>query len=433
MTGVLSPIQAAKSALRALGSETEATLARLGPPAERSASARAAAADAHRTVRRARRRFLRDHVATVYAEITDDLTRPLRLAELLDAAARRFPGLVPDPAAVALDAGRLQADKEGWEIDHGIFFAAVFGHPESGRHLLDSARLPSARALCLIEDYTATGRLDLEAVSLRRVDGVSTVTMCNLYCLNAEDNQHVADMETAVDLVLLDPSSAVGVVRGAEMTHSRYRGRRVFSAGINLAHLHEGRISYIDFLLGREVGYISKVLRGIELGEEHWPHLTSTKPWIAAVDTFAIGGGAQLLMVFDRVIAAADSYVSLPAAQEGIIPGAGNLRLTRSGRGRLARDVILWGRRLHAREPESACLIDTVVEPAEMDGAIERAALRLASPAVATNKAMLVGAEEPLDEFRTYMAHFALQQGLRIHGADVLSKVRRFHSKDVPA
>jgi thioesterase DpgC len=43
----------------------------------------------------------------------------------------------------------------------------------------------------------------------------------------AEDNQQVDDMETAVDLALLDPDVRVGLLRGGEMSHPRYRGKRV--------------------------------------------------------------------------------------------------------------------------------------------------------------------------------------------------------------
>src|SRR5690606_32303152 len=134
---------------------------------------------------------------------------------------------------------------------------------------------------------------------LERRDGVAHLTMCRDDCLNAEDGRQVDDMETAVDLALLDPAVHVGVVRGGTMTHPRYRGRRVFSAGINLKALHAGEISLVGFLLRREVGYISKPVRGLLVErDDAWRSATVEKPWVAAVDTFAIGGGCQLLLVF---------------------------------------------------------------------------------------------------------------------------------------
>jgi thioesterase DpgC len=234
-------------------------------------------------------------------------------------------------------------------------------------------------------------------------------------------------METAVDLALLDPGVQAGLLRGGEMSHPRYRGRRVFSAGINLKALHAGGISLVDFLLRRELGYIHKLIRGVLVEDgPRWPSPTSAKPWVAAVDGFAIGGGMQLLLVFDHVVAARDAYFSLPAAQEGIVPGAANFRLTRCVGPRLSRQVILEGRRIRASEPAARLLVDEVVDPPELEKAIEGALDRLQSPAVVANRRMLNLAEEPVDEFRQYMAEFAVQQALRLYSKDVIGKVGRF-------
>ncbi|MFF2391727.1 (3,5-dihydroxyphenyl)acetyl-CoA 1,2-dioxygenase DpgC [Nocardia sp. NPDC058114] len=415
--------------LRAAATEHAALLESLGPVPDRDETAAAAAAAAHHVLRRLRRQFLRRHLAVVYGTATDDLRRGLRLSALAAAVTVLYPGLLPSTAQVHADAAVAQPAKEGWEIDQGIFFQAVFADPVLGNHLLDAMRAPTEAALDLLADFRATGSIALPAARLERSGSTSTITITNTECLNAEDNQHVADMETAVDLVLLDPETRVGVVRGGVMDHPRYRGRRVFSAGINLAHLHQGKISFLDFLLGRETGYIAKILRGHTEDAARWPAVPVTKPWVAAVDSFAIGGGAQLLMVFDRVIAATDSYVSLPAAQEGIIPGVANLRLGRSANFRLSREVILWGRKIWATEPDARSLIDTVAEPADMDLEIGKAAARLASPAVVANKHMLVVAEEPQDVFRRYLAEFALHQALRLYSPDVMAKTERFDRK----
>ncbi len=227
------------------------------------------------------------------------------------------------PTAGQLAAERLlpQAGKEGHEIDQGIFFSRVLASPVAGPHLLEAMRRPTHRALGLMPEFTRTGVADLGSVRLQRTGSVARLTMCRDDCLNAEDNRQVDDMETAVDLALLDPAVRIGLLRGGEMSHPRYRGRRVFSAGINLKALHAGDISLVDFLLRRELGYIHKLLRGVLAGEgERWDMPSVEKPWLAVVDGFAIGGGMQLLLVFDQVLAASDAYFSLPAADEGIIP-----------------------------------------------------------------------------------------------------------------
>jgi thioesterase DpgC len=144
------------------------------------------------------------------------------------------------------------------------------------------------------------------------------------------------------------------------------------------------------------------------------------------VDGFAIGGGAQLVLLADHVIAAADAYLSLPAAQEGIVPGASNFRLTRSVGMRVARQMILQGRRLHATEPDAKALVDEVCEPDDLDRAVERAITRLRGPAVVANRHMLNLADEPPAEFRRYMAEFALVQAQRLYSDDVIAKADRF-------
>jgi thioesterase DpgC len=203
----------------------------------------------------------------------------------------------------------------------------------------------------------------------------------------------------------------------------------VFSAGINLKALHAGGISLVDFLLRRELGYIHKLVRGILVEDgPRWQSATVAKPWVAAVDGFAIGGGMQLLFVFDHVLAAADAYFSLPAAQEGIVPGAANFRLARCVGPRLSRQIILKGRRIWASEPAARLVVDEIHEPSELEEAIEKSLSRLQSPAVITNRRMLNLAEESSDEFRRYMAEFAVMQALRLFSDDVIGKVSRFNA-----
>jgi thioesterase DpgC len=417
----------ARQALAANSERTDELIASLPEPAQRSPRQRADAGAAHDAARAARSVFMDIHAEVVYHELTDCRTRYLRLPELVEIAAATFPGLVPTTDQMATERVRPQAGKEGREVDQGIFLRGVLRSPLAGSHLLDAMLRPTPRALLLLPEFSRTGAADLGSVLVERRNGTARLTMCRDDCLNAEDNRQVDDMETAVDLALLDPDVSVGLLRGAEMSHPRYRGQRVFSAGINLKALHAGGISLVDFLLRRELGYIHKLVRGILVEDgPRWQTAMCAKPWVAAVDGFAIGGGMQLLLVFDHVLAASDAYFSLPAAQEGIVPGAANFRLTRCVGPRLARQIILEGRRIWASEPAARLLADEVIEPSELDEAIENALDRLRSPAVIANRRMLNLAEESPDEFRRYMAEFAVHQGLRLYSADVLGKVSRF-------
>ena len=411
--------------LEAYTTSGDAVLSALPPKSQRATQQQLTAAEVHAGCRRLRASFMSLHAEAVYQLLTRDGTDRPRLDALAVTASAAFPGLVPTPGQLATEHCLIQAEREGREIDQGIFFGAVLASPAAGTHLLKSMLRPTDRSLKLLDEFRATGEADLGAARIRRVEHAAHVTIHNGHCLNAEDNELVDALETAIDLALLDPEVTAGVVRGAVMTHPRYAGRRVFSAGINLKHLSQGRISFVDFLLRREAGFISKLLRGLLVDDGEGGTEAVEKPWLAAVDAFAIGGGAQLLLVFDRVLAASDSYFSLPAANEGIVPGVSNLRLSRLAGGRLARQVILWGRRIYAGEPESRLVFDEIVEPSDMDEAVERSLRQLASPAVAANRHMLIHSEEPLDMFREYLAEFSPRQAVRLYSADVIEKTSR--------
>jgi len=377
--------------------------------------------------RRVRNRFIRRHADEVYDALTDVRSTHLRLSELVFCAAERYPGLVPTRAQIEAEREHIQAHKDGREIDQGIFFRGVLRSPVAGAHLVDGMLLPSPRAVASLAEFRRTARLDLDTVLVERRGHAAHLTVHNEHCLNAEDNQLVSDMETAIDLALLDEQVRVGVLRGGVMTHPSYLGRRVFNAGINLTDLHDGAISFVDFFLGRELGCIGKLVHGllIDPADDAWPDRMIQKPWVAAVDSFAIGGGMQLLLAFDHVVAAEDAYFSLPAAQEGIVPGLSNLRLGRFTGSRLGRRIILSGRKIRATDPEAPLLCDEVVPPADVDAAVDRAVRNMDKPAVVANRRMLNLAEEPFDLLRAYLAEFAVNQARRMYSRDVLDKVER--------
>src|SRR6202007_1075728 len=96
------------------------------------------------------------------------------------------------------------------------------------------------------------------------------------------------------------------------------------------------------------------------------------KPWIAAVEGFAIGGHCQILLTMDYVLAANDAFMTLPARKEGIIPGFANLRLPRFTGDRIARQAIQYERRLPCDSPEGRLIADEIAVPEDMDAAVER-------------------------------------------------------------
>jgi (3,5-dihydroxyphenyl)acetyl-CoA 1,2-dioxygenase len=364
-----------------------------------------------------RKNFLGLHARRLYDAATDGLRVHLGLRQLADFAAAMVPGLVPTSGELAAESMVSQSAKVGREVELGILYWSVLSLPEAGDHLLHSLRLPTRRAVEALPGFRAAGFADLGAATVQRVDGIAYVTVRNPLYLNAEDDLVVEALETAVDLALLDDGVSVGVLRGGEMTHPRYAGRRVFNAGINLTHLYEGRISLQGFLLRRELGYINKIYRGLATGQ--------SKPWVAAVDSFAIGGGAQLTLVFDHVLLERGAYFTVPALQEGIIPGAANLRLHRLAGTRLARQMIFANRRIGTEDPEVGLLCDEIAEPGQMDKATTVAAERLANPAVVANRRMLHLAEEPEELFRRYMAQYALEQAHLLYSNELIANLER--------
>ncbi|MEZ0070323.1 thioesterase DpgC [Streptacidiphilus sp. MAP12-20] len=377
--------------------------------------------------RSARLAFVRTHGERLHRELTHGGSRSLRLDALAYAAAGLVPGLTPTRQTIDAERAHDQVHKDGHELDQGILLWGLMRSRTAGTQILDAMLAPTARAQAALPEFSRTGIAGLGTVSLTRENGVATLTINNTSCLNAEDDRLAEDMETAVDLALLDDSTHVGVVRGGVMSHPRYNGRRVFCSGINLTRLYHGQISLVDFLLRRETGYIHKLIRGIRIpgADPLAPEGMREKPWLAAVDSHAIGGGMQLLLAFDHVVAESGAHFSLPAVQEGIVPGASNFRLSKVMGPRLARQVILGGRRIHAEEPEALTFCDQVVPPEQLDKAVAQAVETLDNPSVVSNRRMLNLVDEPLDQFRSYMAEFALEQAKRLYSADVIDNLER--------
>jgi thioesterase DpgC len=361
--------------------------------------------------------FLRRHAAEVYDELTDGCREAVRVEELVFRAAERFPGLVPGRDEMAAERELPQAGKRGLAVDQGVFLAHVLASPRAGRHLVHAMLRPRPESLALLDELRTTGRVDLGLAHVERRGAAGHVELRNVRFLNAEDDAATAALETAVDLVLLDPDCEVGVLRGGVVDHPRHAGRRVFNSGLNLTHLYHGRIAFVDFMMARELGLVGKLYRGHWLDDDFESGLEATleKPWIAAVEAWAIGGGCQILLVMDRVLAERGSYFNLPARKEGIVPGASPRRLTRLVGDRMARQAIMFERAFDPATPEGRLICDEVVEPGEMDAAIERDARQLVSSGAvstaANRKAIRLG-EETVDEFRQYMAVYAREQAL---------------------
>ena len=373
--------------------------------------------------------FFRRRAAEIYDTLTEGCTKPRRLADLLYAAADLYPQMLPTRAAIEAERGlQRQSAKRGCEINQGLFAAHVLADERCGLHLIHAMLRPTPEAEHQLAAFRRDGFIDLGRARLERRDNVGHLTLTNPDYLNAEDDPAVKALETAIDLTLLDDQIEVGVLRGSVVRHAKYAGRRVFNSGINLTHFYYGQISFAEFILERDLGLVHKLYRGLWVSDSYREQFEDylEKPWLAAVEAFAIGGGCQLLCVMDRVIAEPGAYFSLPASKEGFIPGAANLRLPRLVGIHLARQAIFFEKSFPVEQPEGMLICDEVVAPGAMDEAIERNAKGLVRAgllsAVSNRKALRV-AQEPLDAFRRYMATYARQQAMCFYDPGLLANI----------
>jgi thioesterase DpgC len=359
--------------------------------------------------------FLRANAVALYSSLTDQLRHFVRVDELVYRAAEAVPGLVPTREQVLAERERLQKDKEGHEVDQGLLLSQVLSHAVAGGHLVHAMLRPLPESLEALDEFSAKGRLEVGPTTVERVGSVGYLYHGNPRFLNAEDDSTTRTLEIGTDLILLDPLIEVGVIRGKVVDHPKYAGRRIFNAGINLTHLYHGQISLLDFFIARDMGYLHKMYRGLS-GPEFWPNEVETndeKPWIAAVEAFAIGGGCQLLLAMDHVLAERSSFFNLPARKEGIIPGVSNMRLWRFVGDRAARQAILFERQFPADSPAGQLIADRVVDDGTMDAAIDETVTALLGSglvsAAGNRKAMRIG-QESIDLFRQYMALYCREQ-----------------------
>ncbi len=390
-------------------------LAKLPKKPMRTAAQQVAADFILSACRNARENFLKRHAETVYRKLTRNLSNFPRVDELAYDAARLVPGLTPTRKQVEAENTLMQSEKDGVEVDQGIFLAQVLAVPDTGSHLCEAMLLPKPEALQRSAEFIKRGVIDFGPARVERHGKAAVVTVNNPRFLNAEDDDTLDDTETAADIAILDPLSEICVLRGAVVDHPKYKDRNIFSAGINLTHLYRGKIPYLWYIR-RDMGVVNKMFRGLAMGGAGPDELyggTREKPWVAQLDVFAIGGGCQYLLAMDYVVAGSDAYMTLPARKEGIIPGAANLRFPRFVGPRIARQAILMGRRLECDSPEGRMVCDVVVSPDEVERTVMKVCDDFTSSGVvsaAGNRRALRVGEEPLDTFRRYMAVYCREQ-----------------------
>lgn len=187
-------------------------------------------------------------------------------------------------------------------------------------------------------------------------DKVGLVTLNRPNALNALNEALIAELNSA--LLDFEGNAEIGctVITGSE---------KAFAAGADVKEMAEKL--YIE-------AYLNRFLDG-------WTRLSETrKPVIAAVSGFCLGGGLELAMMCDLLIASETARFALPEITLAIMPGAGGTqRLPRLVGRAKAMDLILTGRMMDATEAERAGLVSRIVAPDKLLDEALAAAARIAS------------------------------------------------------
>lgn len=233
--------------------------------------------------------------------------------------------------------------------------------------------------------------MSYETILLDKQEGVGLITFNRPEALNALNGQLLQELSDA--LLALDADDDIGaiVVTGSE---------KAFAAGADIKEMS-----------GKS---FAEVLSDDQFGPINHTFATVRKPIIAAVAGYALGGGCEIAMACDFIIAGENAKFGQPEIKLGVIPGiGGSQRLTRLVGKSKAMDMMLTGRMMDATEAERAGLVSRIAPVEDLVETVMEVATSIAelsSPSVALAKEATNGALET-----------TLQQGL-------LFERRLFHS-----
>ena len=198
-----------------------------------------------------------------------------------------------------------------------------------------------------------------KSVTVETRGRVGLITLSRPKALNALNAALISDLNQALDRFEDDDDIAAIVVTGSE---------RAFAAGADVKEMQDKTVADVvrhDFIAP-------------------WERITRCrKPVVAAVAGYALGGGCELAMMCDVIIAADSAKFGQPEITLGTIPGSGGTqRLTRAVGKAKAMEMILTGRMMDAEEAERAGLVSRVVPAAEVVDEAIKVAERIADMSV---------------------------------------------------
>ncbi len=186
--------------------------------------------------------------------------------------------------------------------------------------------------------------MNYENILVETRGNVGVIRLNRPQALNALSPALIKDLGQALDIFEKDQNIRAMVITGSD---------KAFAAGADIKVMQN--FSYMDTYLSN---YITE-------GWERVAHCR--KPLIAAVAGFALGGGCEMAMMCDFILAADNAKFGQPEIKLGVIPGAGGTqRLTRFVGKSKAMEMVLTGRMMDAQEAERSGLVSRVVPVAEL-------------------------------------------------------------------
>ena len=219
--------------------------------------------------------------------------------------------------------------------------------------------------------------MSYETITTETEGAVTIVTLNRPEALNALSSKVLDDLIGAFEAYQADDSQRCAIITGA--------GDKAFAAGADIKEMSDKAAAdfYLQDFFAKWTSHIVEATR---------------KPWIAAVNGFALGGGCELAMMADFIIASDKAKFGQPEIKLGVAPGmGGSQRLTRAVGKAKAMEMCLTGRMMDAAEAERSGLVARVVPHDElMTEAKKTAAAIAAMPPMAAmvNKEMVNAAYE---------------------------------------
>ena len=221
---------------------------------------------------------------------------------------------------------------------------------------------------------------EYSTILVERRGAVTLVTLNRPQALNALNSEVLRELTDVFAAYDADPAQRCLVLTGS--------GEKAFAAGADIKEMQPQSFSEM---------YSSDFFAG-------WEKVTATrKPWIAAVNGFALGGGCEVAMMADFIIAADSARFGQPEIKLGVTPGmGGSQRLTWAVGKAKAMEMCLTGRMMGAEEAERSGLVAKVV-PADqlLDEALKTAEAIAAMPplaAIAVKEQVNAAFEIPLGQ-----------------------------------